>query len=1193
MNGLCPACRRPYSEDQVEFTPLSKDEIAKLKAEQKQKEREKKEQAENAKKQLAALRVVQKNLVYIVGLQNKYANDEWIRAPEQFGQFGAIKKVVLGKKQSASSYGIYITYFKKEDAARAVAAVDGTVLDGKVIRATFGTTKYCTHYLKNQPCPNQQCMYLHEPGEAADKEDDDYVANPPPKQVLPFPFLKQEDKIAAPIVASWAKPNSTPSSASGSRPGTAQGQRPPSITPEEYPPMSMPSVVVPKKKKKDELEETVVLDPVSEPEPLLPLDLSASLFQISNTALHAEPIKQVQAPPAPLQRPTTPSYLGSFNPFGEGDPLTAFSIKAPAVSNGLNTLLMPVRTTTPPGISPISKPETPPPIQSPTSFSFDPFADQDLLQKAKGSRFSKFFIQDSVKGQAAVADRSKFEFPMHGTAKEQQHYAQRMATAQQRYFQMMNGNQGLGITASPPKATLGFSSNQNLPTTAEDFLGMFLRNARAAAPADISASSTNMPFQDPAIVRMTQDDAPAGPPPGLKDNSATPERRSRLKFFDKLSQPFRVSPTMEATSSGVNVSPMDFRGAQSDSAPIASDLGDRSPSPPPPILVQMGVRDSVLEKVVPIGPLPQKIEPMQNIVPNQKIVSVQKVQAITKLESVLPLPKVEPVQKIEPLPKVEPIQKEEQILKVEPIQKEAQKLKDEKTRQIPFKEMAAIDSKSKAPKEKPVENLEKEIKKEESRKEENEAVKEAERPKPVKKIILEKPKVEKPMPEAEAIVGRMRKTKTEKQLEQQLIKEKEREEKEKLRRQKEERERELRRLAKEEEERVQVERLEVERDRLQKEKERLVKETQDLKLKEQEANKIDKAKRLEAPPESVAAAAAFGAALGATARAVGAAKQADEPMSNNVLVSQLTNLANTLKNSLGGVVHPSQVQQLIQSLTAAAGTVDDYKETPMTFSSLGVDAGTFVDAALDALTVECNTLTPNVPRYESISTDNDGIWKQFWSPVLDVLKEIEWQPRSDTAMGDLMEDVARLGQVFATSIAKLDKGVVDFFQTIGNLSGEELPISTEYIDFSEVMPWSQDAIMSICDSMLSDPTLDLEKLRTSMKNPPPASLIYKRLLVYYAIEQALLSSELVHQSEETITMLEDWDLLDTEFGTGELDVMDLLTSHETDSDDWLSQGPLGQYSWILSKGESEALMMEWTRSLHDGLSARELLDKIF
>ncbi|KAF5092927.1 hypothetical protein D0Z03_002631 [Geotrichum reessii] len=40
--------------------------------------------------------------------------------------------------------------------------------DGKYLRATYGTTKYCSSYLRGQQCQNSNCMFLHEPGEEAD-----------------------------------------------------------------------------------------------------------------------------------------------------------------------------------------------------------------------------------------------------------------------------------------------------------------------------------------------------------------------------------------------------------------------------------------------------------------------------------------------------------------------------------------------------------------------------------------------------------------------------------------------------------------------------------------------------------------------------------------------------------------------------------------------------------------------------------------------------------------------------------------------------------------------------------------------------------------------------------------------------------------------------------------------------------------
>ena len=44
-------------------------------------------------------------------------------------------------------------------------------------RASFGTTKYCTYFLRNLPCNNPDCMYLHELGETDDSFTKEEIAS--------------------------------------------------------------------------------------------------------------------------------------------------------------------------------------------------------------------------------------------------------------------------------------------------------------------------------------------------------------------------------------------------------------------------------------------------------------------------------------------------------------------------------------------------------------------------------------------------------------------------------------------------------------------------------------------------------------------------------------------------------------------------------------------------------------------------------------------------------------------------------------------------------------------------------------------------------------------------------------------------------------------------------------------------------
>jgi CCR4-NOT transcription complex subunit 4 len=76
LNSKCPACRRPYSDESVEFRPVPAEELGRIKNVKKKKEREKKEQDLQQKKQLANVRVVQKNLVYVLGLPLRLSVEE-------------------------------------------------------------------------------------------------------------------------------------------------------------------------------------------------------------------------------------------------------------------------------------------------------------------------------------------------------------------------------------------------------------------------------------------------------------------------------------------------------------------------------------------------------------------------------------------------------------------------------------------------------------------------------------------------------------------------------------------------------------------------------------------------------------------------------------------------------------------------------------------------------------------------------------------------------------------------------------------------------------------------------------------------------------------------------------------------------------------------------------------------------------
>ena len=121
-----------------------------------------KEQAHN----LSKLRIIQKNLVHLQGFPDSLNDENILLNKSKLGQFGKILKIILVSKneseQKKKTNSAYITYSKNEEAALAILSMDSLIIEGHLIRAFFGTTKYCVHFLNNNECKNKEkCMFIH------------------------------------------------------------------------------------------------------------------------------------------------------------------------------------------------------------------------------------------------------------------------------------------------------------------------------------------------------------------------------------------------------------------------------------------------------------------------------------------------------------------------------------------------------------------------------------------------------------------------------------------------------------------------------------------------------------------------------------------------------------------------------------------------------------------------------------------------------------------------------------------------------------------------------------------------------------------------------------------------------------------------------------------------------------------------
>ena len=114
-------------------------------------------------------RIIQKNLVYLIGLSSDLVKKEpQLKSFEYFGQYGRIIKLVVNKNKiynsngpNGPSYTCFVTYSNEAESSLAILALDNTIIDFHEMKANYGTTKYCLNFLKRMICNNKDCIYLH------------------------------------------------------------------------------------------------------------------------------------------------------------------------------------------------------------------------------------------------------------------------------------------------------------------------------------------------------------------------------------------------------------------------------------------------------------------------------------------------------------------------------------------------------------------------------------------------------------------------------------------------------------------------------------------------------------------------------------------------------------------------------------------------------------------------------------------------------------------------------------------------------------------------------------------------------------------------------------------------------------------------------------------------------------------------
>ncbi|GAA5867369.1 hypothetical protein JCM3774_003565 [Rhodotorula dairenensis] len=234
LNNRCPACRTPYDDATVEFKAIKPDEMKRLQAAKKLRDKRRKE-TEAVMQNKANVRVRQRTLVHITGMTTKQANEDTLaqlKGPEHFGRFGKVVRLFMSKRSPTAPgtgplhpvfqpVNVYVCYRTASEASHCIAATDGTYsIEGNKLRAMWGTTRYCPNYLKGIRCSDVTCTFAHEAGEEIDglaapnARDEiftyDSETSVKPRAATPTIAAKKVPEVTLPATASWASKNAPP-----------------------------------------------------------------------------------------------------------------------------------------------------------------------------------------------------------------------------------------------------------------------------------------------------------------------------------------------------------------------------------------------------------------------------------------------------------------------------------------------------------------------------------------------------------------------------------------------------------------------------------------------------------------------------------------------------------------------------------------------------------------------------------------------------------------------------------------------------------------------------------------------------------------------------------------------------------------------------------------------------------------------
>jgi CCR4-NOT transcription complex subunit 4 len=67
----------------------------------------------------------------------------------------------MSQDKKKNEYSAYISYAEEDEAAIAILCLDNSYINNCLIKASYGTTKYCINVMRNSICKVTDCHYLH------------------------------------------------------------------------------------------------------------------------------------------------------------------------------------------------------------------------------------------------------------------------------------------------------------------------------------------------------------------------------------------------------------------------------------------------------------------------------------------------------------------------------------------------------------------------------------------------------------------------------------------------------------------------------------------------------------------------------------------------------------------------------------------------------------------------------------------------------------------------------------------------------------------------------------------------------------------------------------------------------------------------------------------------------------------------